>query len=169
MFLNLMNKNLVSMLSSCFLIIIISQVSFAGDVDEGYTYVALDQYIKENRPHKKNGKSIIPPKNISFHGQVMQLPRSGEFKYVYMAMDIMQVVPTPEISDQMYISDKQGNVVSMYVEKNAAKIFNKYIKVGEWLHFKGFHIYNYKRGPAIVLEGLVKDIKSNAVESIEAQ
>jgi hypothetical protein len=143
------------------------QVCFAGDIAEDYTYVNLSQYIKENRPHKKDGKSIIPPKNISFHGQVMQLPNEGEFKYVYMAMDIMKIVPTPKITHQMYISDKKGNVVSMYVEKNAAKVFNKYIKVGEQLHFKGFHIYNYKRGPAIVIEGLVEDTKSDVTDSID--
>ena len=159
----------MSSLLALILFMSIPQTNLAGDIDDDYIEVKLNKFLQDNRPHKKGGKSIVPPKNISFFGQVMQLPKTGKFKYVYMAMELMQVVPTPEITHQMYISDKDGNVVSMYVEKNTAKIFNQYINVGDNLHFKGFHIYNYKRGPAIVIDGLVDDITAHSNKNVDTK
>lgn len=135
---------------------LVASVAHAGRVGEAYEPVELGKFIKQNYPHKKNGKSIVPPKNISFYGEIMQLPTKGEFSYVYVALEVMKVTPLPNVSHQMYVSDDKGNVISMYVEKHAAEVFNKYLKLGQRPQFKGYHVYNYKRGPAIIIEGIIE-------------
>ncbi|MEM7194797.1 MAG: hypothetical protein AAF402_07605 [Pseudomonadota bacterium] len=138
---------------ACFLTLM-PLVAFAGVSDQPYKPINLAEFVANNRPHKEGTKSVVPPTNIRFIGKVMQIPQAREFKYVYRALAIMEVMPPPEITHQMFIADENENVISVYVEKSTAEIFIQHLKAGDAKEFTGYHLYNYKRGPAIVVDGI---------------
>ena len=137
-------------------------------IGSAYKKVDLDSYIKTQRPHKKGGKSILPIKRVMFNATLMSKPKQGKFNYIYMALDMMHMKPMPVIKHQVFVGAKDGEVISVYLEEHFAKVLEKHIKlgnikIGEDLVFKGYHSYNYKRGPAMVMEGLFDDQKDKVV------
>ena len=138
-------------------------------IEQGYKKVDLESYIKTQRPSKKGGKSILPIKRVAFSATLMSKPKKGKFDYIYMALDMMHMRPMPVIKHQVFVAAKDGKVISVYLEEHFAKGLEKHIvlgniKVGQELHFKGYHSYNYKRGPAIVMEGLFDSSKDKLIE-----
>lgn len=139
------------------------------NVDDAYKKVNLDSYIKNQRPDKKNGKSILPIKRITFGATLMSKPEAGEFKYIYMALELMGMKPLPVIKHQVFVQSEDGTVISVYMEEYFANTLDKHIrlgniKIGQHLLFKGYHSYNYKRGPAMVMEGLFDAEKDKLIK-----
>ena len=141
----------------------------AMKLGDAYKKVALADYIKTQQPDKKNGKSILPIKRVTFDAVLMSKPKAGDFKYIYMALKMMKMDPMPVIKHQVFVQAEDGKVIAVYLEENFAKGLEKHInigtlKIGSSLTFKGYHSYNYKRGPAMVMEGLFNKKKDKLVE-----
>ncbi len=133
-------------------------------IGEAYKKVELENYIKTQLPDKKGGKSILPIKRVTFEASIMSKPKEGKFNYIYMALDMMGMRPMPVIKHQIFVQAGDSKVIAVYLEEHFAKSLEKHIKlgnvkIGSTLTFKGYHSYNYKRGPAMVMEGLFDEKK----------
>lgn len=168
-----MNSFKMVKIFSVALLFVFSSMSFAKDelvqMDEAYQKVSLDSYIKSQRPDKKDGKSILPIKRVTFDAILMSRPEAKEFQYIYLALELMRVDPLPVIKHQAFVQAEDGKVISVYLEEKFAMGLENHInlgtiKIGDSLNFKGYHSYNYKRGPAMVMEGLFDKRKDKLVE-----
>lgn len=160
------------------LVFLLAITSFASadkvvPIGEAYKKVALENYIKTQLPDKKGGKSILPIQRVTFDAALMSKPKEGKFNYIYMALDMMGMRPMPVITHQVFVQAKDGKVISVYLEEHFAKSLEKHImlgniKIGNDLTFKGYHSYNYKRGPAMVMEGLFDEKKDKLTKLTNA-
>lgn len=128
-----------------------------------YTYVKdMVTYVNDNKPVKEGTRTIMPDTLLVFDGIVMSLPKAQKTDYLQEAMAISQISPRPLVEDGMFIkvgqkADGSDVVIPVYVDKSVvdAKTPNNPIKVNQKMRFAGFHIYNYSKGPAIVVESAV--------------
>lgn len=135
--------------------ILLSAVS-AADIKPEYTHVDLDRFISIQKPAMPGTRTILPPNDISFRGILMEGPKQIKIKYLFEALQIMNVDPLPKVSHRMFISSREGKVIPVYVEDNAIEEIKKTVKVDEEALFLAYHVYNYSKGPAVVVRGVQK-------------
>jgi hypothetical protein len=127
----------------------------AAVVDK-YQTVSLDAFILAQQPPEEGKRFIVKPKGISFQAELMSSPESRKIEYAYTALMMINVNPLPSITHRMFIRSAAGKVISVYVTEEGAKQIQRQLKIGEKVIFSGYHIYNYRLGPAIVVEGFTK-------------
>ena len=116
--------------------------------------VDLDAYIKSQRPLQTGTRSIFAPRDISFSAKPKSRPEPIEVSYLYEALSIMGVDPLPEVSHQMFVESVGGQVIAVYVEDRFVDAINAEIESEALAEFDGYHVYNYSKGPAIVVVGV---------------
>ena len=129
-----------------------------GDVQvvEVYQAVDLDRFIAANPPLKSGKRVIVKPKGIKIQAQLMASPEEKEIKYAYTALMMMNIDPLPDIRHRLFIRSAAGKVIAVYATAQGAKKILDELKVGEKVQFSGYHIYNYRLGPAIVIEDFIR-------------
>ncbi|MCG8492380.1 MAG: hypothetical protein MI743_12250 [Sneathiellales bacterium] len=140
-------------------IALLGSISFttnAQEITPEYTHVDLDNFIAVQKPAMPGTRTILPPNDVSFTGVLMEGPKQIKVKYLFEALSVMNVTPLPKVSHRMFISSRQGKVIPVYVEDAAVEEIQKKIKVDEEALFLAYHVYNYSKGPAVVVRGLGK-------------
>ncbi|MCV6625704.1 MAG: hypothetical protein OIF38_06380 [Cellvibrionaceae bacterium] len=92
------------------------------------------------------------PNNIRTRAKLKSYPEARKIKYLYTALAVMKVDPMPEVNHRMFIETKAGKIIPVYVDDNAVKAIKQGLQLEQQAWFKGYHIYNYSKGPAIVIE-----------------
>ena len=138
--------------SSAFLPVPVLAQQAAGE----YRQVNLDTFIATQRPAMAGTRTILVPSNVSFTGVLMEGPKPIKVSYLFEALSIMNVDPLPKVSHRMFVASREGKVMPVYVEDKALKAIRASLKVDEEALFKGYHVYNYSKGPAVVIEGIEK-------------
>lgn len=116
--------------------------------------VDLASYVKQVTSTFKGQKKLIDPKNILFLGKLKALPEQKKAGYLYSAIDMLEIRPYPHIQHQMFIEADDGEVIAVYVDIRIVKAIELMLKPGQEALWHGYHVYNYKRGPAIVIENV---------------
>lgn len=118
-------------------------------------------FVKENKPLKEGTKTILHEKFVVFDGEIKTLPEEQKTDYLYLAMSVAKVSPVPEVDHMMYVEVAPDMVIPIYVENETAKqIHSLYKKYGSdgfrgvKMRLAGIHIYNYSKGPAIIVESI---------------
>lgn len=135
--------------------LLLAHTAHSKTIDGQAERVNLDQFVEANYPSVEGTKVIVVPKNIQFRAKIKRHPEHIQARYVFKALGMMQVNPLPPISHRMFIETSNGKIFSMYVEKATAKAIEKQLAVDQWYEFQGYHVYNYAKGPAIVIDQLV--------------
>lgn len=139
------------------IISILLNISYVkANVVDSYQAVDLDTFITTQQPLKKGKRFIVKPKGTKIQAEVVAMPEEKQIKYAYTALMMMNVNPLPSIDHRMFIRSAAGKVISVYVEEKAVNKISNHLKVGEQAFFTGYHIYNYRLGPAIVIDGFTK-------------
>ena len=128
------------------------QVSASSDAFE---QVDLDLFIEDaTRKSKAAGKKVITlAAPVRFHASLKRHPEAREMSYVYTALQLGGVDPLPVVEHRMFIESKGGRIMPVYVEKEAVGWINDRLKVDQQARFLGYHLFNYEKGPAILVVG----------------
>ncbi len=124
------------------------------DAREDYRQVNLDRFIETQRPMKPGTKTILPPRGVRFSATIKRHPEKITVKYLYTALSVMNVEPLPVVNHRMFVATDQGKVIPLYVEDRMVKAIRKHLPVERRVRFLGYHVYNYSKGPAIVISGV---------------
>ncbi len=140
----------------CFLVFY-SQLSVAaqGGDDASYRlvnwveFVALNQVSSEMATKKH--RLMFQPKSVSFQAQLMSKPELGEFTLAYDALQFWQgEAELPNISHSVFVGEEKGVVLGAYVTHEAAEMLNE-LELNTQATFYVMHIYNYAKGPRVVI------------------
>lgn len=129
--------------------------------------LALGPYITEIKEAYQGTINIIVPKNVIFDGRLKSMPQQRHLEYVYVALDMMQVKPLPDIQHQMFIEADDGQVIAVYADSRIIAEIESQLKPEQRVRWFGYHIYNFSRGPALVIENF--DIEGANVESTDVE
>ena len=116
--------------------------------------VNLDEYIIQQRPMTEGTKVILNPAHIKIAARIKRHPEKRDVEYLYSALRMMQVVPLPKVNYRMFIESDEGQIIPVYVEDAIALQVSKKIPLDTRVLLKGYHVYNYSKGPAIVIESV---------------
>ncbi len=160
-----------------------SQNSPVSKVDlswqEGSKAVDLDSYIASNQVSQniidKKQRVMIEPELVTFHG-ILQAPiTSSKASLVTDALAVWGISPLPEVAFSTYIRTPQGQVIAVYVENIIASHISTYYQVDAVLEFQAYRLYNYAKGPRLLLVGvkpsndtITTAFKANAAKAVKA-
>lgn len=104
-------------------------------------------------PLRSPTRIILHPSGVSFQAELAALPRPQKSDYLQLALRTMQVSQAPQVSHAVLLkygsaSDQQ---LVAYVDDGAAARMVQDLRVGDRREFFAFHVYNYARGPALVI------------------
>lgn len=135
---------------------------FAADIPDTasaspqFESVELEEFIYANQLSaqmiKKQQRLILQPSTIQFDATLMAPPKAGQFSLVYDALRLWGDGDMPEVSHSAFVGAKDGRVIAVYVSKPAAQQL-KSLPQNELSHFYAVHIYNYAKGPRLVVIG----------------
>jgi len=134
------------------LMLVVSVQAYAETVGENpFIPVDLDQFIQTERVTDEGKKVIKMGKPILFEAILKQYPDMREMSYVYTAMELARFDPIPEVEYRMFVESEAGVIHPVYVENSLVPEIQKQLREGELATFVGYHLYNYARGPAILV------------------
>lgn len=146
------------------LIAILTHFTEGFNADAGQTSVIrgefmtvdIDHFVQTQRPQKKGTNSLIKPKPVRFLATVKQYPKQRKVEYMYRVLEFFPMDPVPEVNHRMFLTTPKGYVMPVYVEDGIAnKISNNLEEEGGLIRFFGYHMYNYSKGPAILVTGFI--------------
>ncbi len=113
-----------------------------------YKEVNLDELVKKTRSPQR---IILNPYPVSFTAKLEALPRAQKAEYLNKAMGMMQMSQPPKVSRAVLLGHGVDGKLPAYIEEAAAERLVKEAKAGETRKFYAFHVYNYSKGPALVV------------------
>ena len=116
--------------------------------------IDLDHYIESQRPVSKGSRTIFVPKPVAFTARLKSHPETIEVAYLYEALSVSKVSPLPEVSHQMFVQSDGGQVIAVYVEDRLVDGIVDGLALEALAEFDAYHVYNYSRGPAMVVEAV---------------
>jgi len=138
------------------LLILLLANNVSAAVVDSYQAVDLDRFIAEQQPLQDGKRFIVKPHGVLIQAELMSMPEKKSIKYAYTALMMMNINPLPSIDHRMFIRSAAGKVIAVYVEEQGLQNINEQLKPGDTVSFSGYHIYNYRLGPAIVIEGFTQ-------------
>lgn len=120
----------------------------AAPADMGYKAVDLAELVRTVRTPQR---IIISPTPISFTAKLEALPRAQKTDYLNKAMGMMQMSQPPKVSQAILLGYGADGRLPAYIEEAAAARLAREAKAGETRKFYAFHVYNYSKGPALVV------------------
>ncbi|MBL4794498.1 MAG: hypothetical protein JKY24_03090 [Pseudomonadales bacterium] len=119
-----------------------------------YRMVNLDEYILQQRPITQGTKVILNPSHLTIAARIKRHPEKRNVEYLYGALRLMQVDPMPQVNYRMFIESDEGQIIPVYVEDSIVSQIEKRIPLEVRVLLKGYHVYNYSKGPALVIESV---------------
>ncbi|MDP0494993.1 MAG: hypothetical protein Q7Q73_02175 [Verrucomicrobiota bacterium JB024] len=120
----------------------------------GFTPVDLDAFIEQERAavQELDGKKVIRMAvPVSFEARLKRHPEQKELSYIYTALGMSGISPLPEVEHRMFVESAEGQIIPVYVEKQAAAKITKELPEETSARFLGYHAYSYDKGPAILV------------------
>ena len=129
---------------------------------EPHQPIDLQTFINNEKAAYQGKITIVPPLNLSFTGVLKTLSQKKTTGYLYTALQVMQISPLPAIEYQAFIGapadgERGGEVISVYIDNRLAtalETLDANALINQRRTWYGYHIYNFSRGPALVLENV---------------
>lgn len=122
--------------------------------DVGFSQVDIDAYVEGQRPLKKGTTLLLQPRPVGFIASLKQYPAERQVRYLHEVLDMFPMEPRPEVRHRMFVTTPGGHIMPVYVEHSqVARIREQLKEDGEVVRFFGYHLYNYSKGPAILVTG----------------
>ncbi len=117
-----------------------------------YQDIDIDGLVKRARPEKAGTSVIFQPSPVRFGGRIKQEPHKRDTEYLYTALSFFPLDPEPKVSHRMFVETPGGHILPVYVEDSQVKGL-KQLGEGTAVILSGWHVYNYSKGPAILIVG----------------
>ena len=115
--------------------------------------VDLDRFIDTERATADGRRLITMAAPISFEARLKRQPEPRSLSYVSTALELGGVAPLPVVEHRMFVESAAGRVIPVYVERGAVDWIKVGLRVDQRTRFVGYHLYNYAKGPAILVTG----------------
>lgn len=116
--------------------------------EQVYKSVNLEELVKNTRTPQR---IVLSPYPVSFVASLQALPRAQKAEYLTQAMSVMSMSAPPKVSHAVLLGYGTDGTLPVYIEDAAAGRLTKEVKVGETRKFYAFHVYNWSKGPALVV------------------
>ncbi|MBZ8141657.1 hypothetical protein CLD22_17340 [Rubrivivax gelatinosus] len=120
----------------------------AADATDGFREVRLETFVP---PARTPQRIILRPSGVQFDAELAALPRPQKAEYLQQALQLMHVSEPPRVQQAVLLRYGRGETLVAYIDEAAAQRLAREVKVGEKRRFYAFHVYNYSRGPALVV------------------
>lgn len=99
------------------------------------------------------GRIILQPSGVSFVATFDAGPRPQKAEYLDTALKLMRVSAPPVVRQAVRLryGPQEGQTLVAYIEEGAAKRLASDLRPGDRRQFFAFHVYNYAKGPALVI------------------
>jgi len=140
--------------TSAMLLVSASPVSANTDSGE-FPLRNLDELIAESEPERRLAAVELKMfDRISVVGEAGSLPRPRKTTYLMQILARWGVNPLPEVHQEMVVVAPSGNTARLYLEAGVAKnMVDSGVAVGDTLRLSGYHVYNSKHGPGVLVAG----------------
>lgn len=139
---------------------------------QGSKTVDLDDYIANNQVSAnisdKKQRVMLEPELIHFYGTLQAVINSSKADLVIDALAVWGISPLPEVAFSTYIRSPDGQVIAVYVENTVASHISSYYQPEAVLEFQAYRLYNYAKGPRLLLVG-VKASDKKIAQAINEQ
>jgi len=125
---------------------------------KGSKAVDLDTYIADNQVSQniidKKQRVMLEPELVHFYGTLQTAIQSSQADLVLDALAVWGISPLPEVAFSAYIRSPDGQVIAVYVENAVASHISNYYQPEAVLEFQAYRLYNYAKGPRLLLVGV---------------
>ncbi len=116
--------------------------------------IDIDAFVAEQRPMTQGTTSLLPPSPVRFVARLKQYPQPRKVEYLYQVLEFFPMDPRPEVNHRMFVTTPGGHILPVYVDDRAVEGIRDDLKEeGAEASFYGYHMYNYAKGPAILVTG----------------
>lgn len=125
----------------------------SGTLDPAATYQLIDlkDLVRKSRTEVPGQRIIFAPSPIKFRATLASLPSPQKADYLLTALSMMKIATPPKVSQRIGLDYGGEQAMAAYIADDVAIRLGKEIKVGQALTFYAFHVYNYSRGPALLI------------------
>lgn len=125
----------------------------ASRLDPAATYkeVDLKALVARSRTELPGQRIIFAPTAIRFRAVLGALPVAQKADYLHTALSMMKVSNPPEVKQRIGLDYGGEKLLSAYIEEGTAQRLAAQVKPGQTRTFYAWHVYNYSRGPALLI------------------
>lgn len=117
-----------------------------------YKEINLSELVKKAQADNIPGQRIIfAPTPIKFRATLAALPVPQKADYLLGALGMMKISNPPKVSQRIGLDYGSDKPLSAYIEEGIASRLSKEVKPGQARTFYAYHVYNYSRGPALLV------------------
>lgn len=121
------------------------------DPAAAYKDVDLKALVARSRTELPGQRIIFAPTPIRFRAVLGALPVAQKADYLHSALNMMKVSNPPQVRQRIGLDYGGETLLSAYIEEEAAKRLVAAVKPGQVRTFYAWHVYNYSRGPALLV------------------
>lgn len=121
------------------------------DPAAAYKDVDLKALVARSRTELPGQRIIFAPTPIRFRAVLGALPVAQKADYLHSALNMMKVSNPPQVKQRIGLDYGGDTLLSAYIEEDAAKRLAAAVKPGQARTFYAWHVYNYSRGPALLV------------------
>lgn len=122
----------------------------AAEPTAQYRKVELPRLVEDART-PPGQRIILQPTPVSFVAAIHRLPERQTTDYLRKVLDMMKVAEAAEVGERIVVTYGDGQFLPLYIESAAARRLAGSAQVGERRRFYALHVYNYSKGPALVV------------------
>lgn len=126
----------------------------AAPAAAAYQPVDFAQLVASSRTPVPGQKIILRPSPVSFSATLLQMPVPQRSDYLRQVLALMQSTNTPKVEQRVVLGYAPDKGMPVYIEQAAAQRLAREAKAGERRRFYALHVYNYSKGPALVVTSL---------------
>ncbi|MEJ2423794.1 MAG: hypothetical protein P8101_04935 [Candidatus Thiodiazotropha sp.] len=126
--------------------------SRAGEAGE--VFVAdMSSFVERNKPVVAGSRTLFTDRRVAFEGHIVQGPSPQKVDYLKEAFAVTRIYPVPEVAHSLFVEIAPGQVIPVYVARPVVESELAGAIDGERRYrLAGIHLYNYSKGPAIVVD-----------------
>lgn len=124
-----------------------------SSLDPGATYkqVDLKELVTKSRTEVPGQRIIFAPAPVKFRATLASQPTPQKAEYLLAALSMMKISNPPKVTQRIAIDYGGEKAIAVYIDDSVAERLNKDAKAGQALTFYAYHVYNYSRGPALLV------------------
>lgn len=125
----------------------------ASSLDPAVTYkqVDLKELVSKSRTEVPGQRIIFAPSPVKFRATLVSLPTPQKAEYLLAALSMMKISNPPKVTQRVGLDYGGDKAIAAYIDDSVASRLGKDVKAGQALTFYAFHVYNYSRGPALLI------------------
>lgn len=116
-----------------------------------YQQVDLKELVGKSRTEVPGQRIIFAPSPVKFRATLASLPTAQKADYLFAALSMMKISNPPKVTQRIGLDYGGEKAIAAYIDDSVAGRLSKEAKAGQVLTFYAFHVYNYSRGPALLI------------------